>query len=168
MKKIFLLFIYFSMFYVISNDAIAQSPFEEFTQKLDEQSAYQDTQIQESNARLYKLQQELSERRQVLVKKKEEIIKKQLEYEKQFRKRMQEIYPYIAMIPVGVDYHYIEKSYDDEEFVIDGDEYKAFGYCFDIKKGDPVIFVVDEPGSLCITAQILNLRTMRGCSIFCR
>lgn len=168
MKKIYLAIALSFLSLSLGYNATAQSPFEEFTQKLDEQSAYQDTQIQESNARLYKLQQELSERRQVLVKKKEEIIKKQLEYEKRFRKRMQEIYPYIAMIPVGVDYHYIEKSYDDEEFVIDGDEYKAFGYCFDMKKGDPVIFVVDEPGSLCITAQILNLRTMRGCSIFCR
>ena len=164
MKKIFLLFIYFSMFYVISNDAIAQSPFEEFgntiMQKLDEQSAYQDTQIQESNVRLYKLQQELSEQRQ-------DIIKKQLEYEKQFRERMHEIYPYIAMIPVGVDYHYVGKSYDDREFKIDWREYEATGYCFDMRRGDPVIFVDSKP-DLCTSAQILNLRTMRGCRVWCK
>ena len=110
--------------------------------------------------------QELYAKRQELIKQREALIQQQLESEQLMRERLQEIYPYVAVLPIGVDYHYIEKSYDDEEFVIDGDEYEATGYCFDMRKGDPVLFVDSNP-DLCTSAQILNLRTMRGCRVWC-
>ena len=62
--------------------------------------------------------------------------------------------------------HYIESIHDDDVFIINGNEYEAKTYCFDMKRGDSVIFIESRP-DLCTSAHIFNLRTQRVCNVWC-
>lgn len=61
----------------------------------------------------------------------------------------------------------IEVSHRDELFIINGEKFKAKTYCFNMEKGDRVIFVSGSPHGACATAKILNLRTQRICDVWC-
>jgi hypothetical protein len=61
----------------------------------------------------------------------------------------------------------VEASADDETFVINGSVFKAQTYCFDVEKGDKVIFVEGSAIGACASAKILNLRTDKVCEVWC-
>jgi len=63
--------------------------------------------------------------------------------------------------------YYIEASYNDEIFIINGEKYEAKTYCFDMQRGDPVIFLEGSPLGVCVSAVILNLRTQKECRCWC-
>ena len=61
----------------------------------------------------------------------------------------------------------IQVTHNDELFIINGEKFKAKTYCFNMEKGDRVIFVSGSPYGACTTAKILNLRTERICDVWC-
>ena len=61
---------------------------------------------------------------------------------------------------------YIDVSYNDELFIIDGERYEAKTYCFNVEEGDPVVFLKGRPG-VCVSATLLNLRTNNICEVWC-
>ena len=61
----------------------------------------------------------------------------------------------------------VETSYNDEMFIIIGEKYEAKTYCFNIEQGDKVIFLSGSPLGVCLTAEILNLRTRQKCDLWC-
>lgn len=67
--------------------------------------------------------------------------------------------------PVGY-VRYIDSVHDDEVFIIDNKEYEAKTYCFDMRRGDDVIFIESDP-DYCTSAHIFNLRTHRVCDVWC-
>lgn len=67
--------------------------------------------------------------------------------------------------PVGY-VRYIDSVHDEEVFIIDDEEYEAKTYCFDMRRGDDVIFIESDPDH-CTSAHIFNLRTQRVCDVWC-
>ena len=61
----------------------------------------------------------------------------------------------------------IETSHNDELFIINGEKFEARTYCFNLEEGDPVIFLSGSAFGACASAEILNLRTRRKCSVWC-
>ena len=61
----------------------------------------------------------------------------------------------------------VEASADDETFVINGNVFKAHTYCFNVEKGDKVIFIDGSASGACASAKILNLRTDEVCEVWC-
>ncbi|HFE9764559.1 TPA: hypothetical protein ACGA4J_001322 [Acinetobacter baumannii] len=61
----------------------------------------------------------------------------------------------------------IEKSINDETFVINGEVFKAKTYCMNMEEGDKVIFVEGSPYGACASAKLYNLRTERTCNVWC-
>jgi hypothetical protein len=61
----------------------------------------------------------------------------------------------------------VQASADDETFVINGNVFKAHTYCFNVAKGDKVIFVDGSASGACASAKILNLRTDEVCEVWC-
>jgi ribosomal protein S17 len=61
----------------------------------------------------------------------------------------------------------IEVSHNDELFIINGEKFKAKTYCFNMNEGDRVIFISGRPTGVCVSAELLNLRTQRVCRVWC-
>jgi hypothetical protein len=61
----------------------------------------------------------------------------------------------------------IDAAANDETFVINGNVFKARTYCFNIEKGDKVIFVEGSPLGACSSAKFLDLRNDKVCSVWC-
>jgi len=61
----------------------------------------------------------------------------------------------------------IQASSNDEIFVINGEIFKAKTYCFNMEKGDKVIFLSGSPAGVCTSADILNIRTEKTCRTWC-
>lgn len=61
----------------------------------------------------------------------------------------------------------IEVSHNDELFVINGEKFEAQTYCFNMEKGDSVMFLKGSPFGACASAVILNLRTREKCDVWC-
>ena len=61
----------------------------------------------------------------------------------------------------------IEVSHNDVIFIINGGKYEAKTYCFNMKKGDRVIFLEGSPLGACASAKLLNLRTNKICKVWC-
>lgn len=61
----------------------------------------------------------------------------------------------------------IEVSHNDELFIINGEKFEAKTYCFNMEKGDPVIFLEGSPFGACVSAVIVNLRTREKCEVWC-
>jgi hypothetical protein len=61
----------------------------------------------------------------------------------------------------------IQASDNDETFVINGAVFKAKTYCFNMEKGDKVIFVSGSPSGVCTSAELLNIRTEKICRVWC-
>ncbi|MBR7003112.1 MAG: hypothetical protein IKI11_10715 [Neisseriaceae bacterium] len=63
--------------------------------------------------------------------------------------------------------YYIQFSHDDELFIINDEKFEAKTYCFNMEEGDPVIFIDGNANGVCVSAEILNLRTKEVCSVWC-
>lgn len=61
----------------------------------------------------------------------------------------------------------IEVSYNDEFFIINDEKYEAKTYCFNMEEGDKVIFLEGSAYGVCVSAEILNLRTKDRCKVWC-
>jgi hypothetical protein len=61
----------------------------------------------------------------------------------------------------------VELSHDGERFVINGVKYKAKTYCLNVHEGDRVIFTEGSAFGGCASAEFLNLRTNKKCSVWC-
>ncbi len=66
----------------------------------------------------------------------------------------------------GKTAYIIEASRNDETFVINGEIFKAKTYCFNMEKGDKVIFVSGSPSGASSSAELLNLRTGKVCRVW--
>ena len=63
--------------------------------------------------------------------------------------------------------YYIELSENDELFIINGEKFKAQTYCFDMQKGDGIIFLEGNAFGACATAKLFNVRSKNKCSVWC-
>ena len=61
----------------------------------------------------------------------------------------------------------IEVSHNDELFIINGEKFEAKTYCFNMEEGDKVIFLEGNPNGVCVSAELLNLRTKNTCRVWC-
>ena len=61
----------------------------------------------------------------------------------------------------------IDVSHNDELFIINGEKFEAKTYCFNMQKGDKVIFLSGSPLGVCVSAELLNLRTNQVCRVWC-
>jgi hypothetical protein len=61
----------------------------------------------------------------------------------------------------------IEVSHDDQYFVINGQNYRARTFCYNMLVGDRVIFLEGNEYGNCTTAVITNLRTGQTCEVWC-
>ncbi len=61
----------------------------------------------------------------------------------------------------------VEASADDDTFVINGELFKAKTYCFNLDKGDRVVFVEGSALGACASAKVVNLRTGKTCDLWC-
>jgi len=61
----------------------------------------------------------------------------------------------------------IEVSHNDELFIINGEKFEATTYCFNMDKGDSVLFLEGSPFGACASAILLNLRTRQKCDVWC-
>lgn len=61
----------------------------------------------------------------------------------------------------------VQASANDETFIINDEVFKAKTYCFNIEKGDRVIFIDGSPFGACASAKIVNLRTNKTCELWC-
>ena len=63
--------------------------------------------------------------------------------------------------------YYIEVASNDQLFIINGQQYEAKTYCFNMQEGDPVIFLEGSAYGACASAEILNLRSNDRCGLWC-
>lgn len=68
---------------------------------------------------------------------------------------------------LAADVYYVEHSIDDEVFIINSSVYKAQTYCFNINKGDRVIFVEGSAYGACFSAEFIDLDSEEKCSVWC-
>lgn len=68
---------------------------------------------------------------------------------------------------IAANEYEIGLSHSDERFIINDEKYKAKTYCFDMKKGDRVIFLEGSPYGACVSAELLDLRTETVCNVWC-
>lgn len=61
----------------------------------------------------------------------------------------------------------IQVSHNDELFIINSEKYEAKTYCFNMEKGDRVVFIEGSPLGVCVSATLVNLRTNRTCEVWC-
>jgi hypothetical protein len=61
----------------------------------------------------------------------------------------------------------IQVSHNDELFIINGEKFEATTYCFNMLEGDPIIFLDGSPLGVCVSAELLNLRTKQECRVWC-
>jgi hypothetical protein len=61
----------------------------------------------------------------------------------------------------------IQKSHNDEVFIINDEKFVAKTYCFNMREGDRVVFLSGSPRGTCTSAELLNLRTERVCRVWC-
>lgn len=68
---------------------------------------------------------------------------------------------------IAVTSYEIEVSHKDELFIINGEKFEAKTYCFNMKEGDKIIFLEGSPNGVCVSAELLNLRTKNTCHVWC-
>lgn len=61
----------------------------------------------------------------------------------------------------------IEKSMNDEIFIINDEKYEAQTYCFSMDEGDEVIFLEGSAYGACVTAKLYNIRSRQTCEVWC-
>lgn len=68
---------------------------------------------------------------------------------------------------ISVTSYEIEVSHNDELFIINSEKFEAKTYCFNMGKEDKVIFLEDSPNEVCVSAELLNLRTKNTGRVWC-
>ena len=63
--------------------------------------------------------------------------------------------------------HMVDKSINDEIFIINDETYEAKSYCFNVEEGDQVVFIEGSAYGACATAEFINLRTRQRCEVWC-
>ena len=71
-----------------------------------------------------------------------------------------------AMV-IAVTSYEIEVSHNDELFIINSEKFEAKTYCFNMEEGDKVVFLEGSPNGVCVSAELLNLRTKSTCRVWC-
>ena len=61
----------------------------------------------------------------------------------------------------------VEKSINDEKFIINGEVYEAKTYCFNIDDGDKVIFTEGSAYGACASAEFIVVKTGNKCEVWC-
>lgn len=61
----------------------------------------------------------------------------------------------------------LQATVNDETFVINGEVFEAKTYCFNFQQGDRVIFISGSPFGVCLSAELLNMRTGNVCEVWC-
>ena len=61
----------------------------------------------------------------------------------------------------------VEKSVNDEIFVINDSVFRAQTFCFNVLEGDLVIFTEGNAFGACDIAEFVNLRTGDVCQVWC-
>lgn len=72
-----------------------------------------------------------------------------------------------ARQPSGKQSYVLQASANDETFVINDLVFKAKTYCFNMQKGDRVIFTSGSASGACASAELFNLRTGKTCRVWC-
>lgn len=67
----------------------------------------------------------------------------------------------------GATEYEIEKSINDETFIINGEVFKAKTYCFNVDEGDKVIFISGSASGACASATFINLKNGNKCEVWC-
>jgi hypothetical protein len=70
-------------------------------------------------------------------------------------------------VDTGPQGYLVQASANDETFVINSEAFKAKTYCFNLNKGDRVIFISGSPSGACASARLLNVKTGRTCDAWC-
>jgi len=73
----------------------------------------------------------------------------------------------LSSLAFAVTSYEIEVSHNDELFIINGERFEAKTYCFNMEEGDRVIFLEGSPLGVCVSAEVLNLRTNQRCELWC-
>ena len=68
---------------------------------------------------------------------------------------------------IAVTSYEIEVSHNDELFIINSEKFEAKTYCFNMEEGDKVIFLEGSSNGVCVSAELLNLRTKNTCRVWC-
>lgn len=61
----------------------------------------------------------------------------------------------------------VEKEINDEIFIINGEQFKAKTYCFNLEEGDNVIFLDGSPFGACASAQLFDVNSEEICEVWC-
>ncbi len=61
----------------------------------------------------------------------------------------------------------IEAASDDENFIINGELFKARTWCLGWDEGDEVIFVDGSPDGVCVSAELFNMTRSEKCEVWC-
>lgn len=72
-----------------------------------------------------------------------------------------------SSIAMSATTYEIEKSIDDEIFIINGEVFKAKTYCFGMDEGDDVIFIKGSAFGACASATIYNTSSEKTCEVWC-
>ena len=67
----------------------------------------------------------------------------------------------------GASEYEIQKTVNDETFIINGNVFKAKTYCFNVNDGDRVIFIKGSAYGSCASASFVNLRSKKVCEVWC-
>ena len=73
----------------------------------------------------------------------------------------------LSSLAFAVTSYEIEVSHNDEIFIINGEKFEAKTYCFNMEEGDRVIFLEGSPLGVCVSAEVLNLRTNQRWRLWC-
>ena len=68
----------------------------------------------------------------------------------------------------GFQEYEIEASLNDNLFIVSKNVFEAKTYCFNVLKGDKVVFIEGKINSFCSQAKFLNLRTKSLCDVWCK
>jgi hypothetical protein len=61
----------------------------------------------------------------------------------------------------------VEVAHNDELFIINGEKFDAQTYCFNVERGDRVVFLEGSALGACASARFLDLRTEEECAVWC-
>lgn len=63
--------------------------------------------------------------------------------------------------------HIIQATANDKTFIINGEVFKAKTYCFNVNRGDKVLFTSGSASGACVSAEFIVTRTGKSCSVWC-
>lgn len=61
----------------------------------------------------------------------------------------------------------LQASVNDEKFLINDEEFEAKTYCFNMERGDQIIFMDGSSLGACVSATLYNTRTKQTCEVWC-